>query len=156
MGSGMSRRLRAFLARNERRILIVGLDNAGKTSARPPPMCRRPVAVSVETLVLLRDLLDAPTALAACCEFDLCHTYIWHAVFGIFGCGRPCRGPRLRDCRRRRAIFAPPPPPLAAVLYRMQVGRAVKTVPTVGFIVETIKLGKLTMNVWVGARRLRV
>ena len=25
---------------------------------------------------LLRDLLDAPTALAACCEFDLCHKYI--------------------------------------------------------------------------------
>ena len=24
----------------------------------------------------LRDLLDAPTALAACCGFDLCHKYI--------------------------------------------------------------------------------
>jgi hypothetical protein len=23
-----------------------------------------------------RDLLDAPTALAACCGFDLCHNYI--------------------------------------------------------------------------------
>ncbi len=33
MGSALSRKLRAFLARNERRILIVGLDNAGKTSA---------------------------------------------------------------------------------------------------------------------------
>ena len=32
---------------------------------------------------LLRDLLDAPTALAACCGFDLCHKYIWYLVFGI-------------------------------------------------------------------------
>ena len=27
---------------------------------------------------LLCDLLDAPTALAACCGFDLCHKYIWY------------------------------------------------------------------------------
>ena len=28
--------------------------------------------------------LDAPTALAACCEVDLCYKYIWYMVFGIF------------------------------------------------------------------------
>ena len=27
-------------------------------------------------------MLDAPTVLAACCAFDLCHKYIWYLVFG--------------------------------------------------------------------------
>ena len=26
----------------------------------------------------MRDLLDAPTVLAACCGFDLCHMYIFY------------------------------------------------------------------------------
>ena len=30
---------------------------------------------------LLCDLLNAPTALAACCGFDLCYKYIWYLVF---------------------------------------------------------------------------
>ena len=36
--------------------------------------------VSVKS-ALLCDLLDAPTALAACCGFDLCYKYIWYLVF---------------------------------------------------------------------------
>ena len=37
-----------------------------------------------DVVCLLRDLLDAPTALAACCGFDLCHKYILYLVFGIW------------------------------------------------------------------------
>ena len=33
---------------------------------------------------LLRNVLDAPTALAASCWFDLCHEYIWNLVY-IYG-----------------------------------------------------------------------
>ena len=34
---------------------------------------------------LLCYLFDAPTALAACCGFDLCHKYIWYLVFSRKG-----------------------------------------------------------------------
>jgi hypothetical protein len=36
----------------------------------------------------LRDLLDAPTALAACCGFDLCHTYILYLYLYLYLRGR--------------------------------------------------------------------
>ncbi len=32
----------------------------------------------------LRDLLDAPTALAACCGFDLCHKYILYLYLYLY------------------------------------------------------------------------
>ncbi len=32
----------------------------------------------------LRDLLDAPTALAACCGFDLCHKYILYMYLYLY------------------------------------------------------------------------
>jgi hypothetical protein len=32
----------------------------------------------------LRDLLDAPTAVAACCGFDLCHKYILYLYFVFY------------------------------------------------------------------------
>ena len=34
--------------------------------------------------VALRDLLDAPTALAACCGFDLCHKYILYLYLYLY------------------------------------------------------------------------
>jgi hypothetical protein len=34
----------------------------------------------------LRDLLDAPTALAACCGFDLCHKYILYLYLYLYFC----------------------------------------------------------------------
>lgn len=39
----------------------------------------------------------------------------------------------------------------AAVLYRLHVGKnfQVETLPTVGFNVETVRIGKLTLNMWV-------
>lgn len=39
----------------------------------------------------------------------------------------------------------------AAVLYRLHVGKdfQVETLPTVGFNVETVRVGKLTLNMWV-------
>ena len=48
----------------------------------------------------LRDLLDAPTALAACCGFDLCHKYILYLYLYLYF-GAACAeraGPPLR-CR---------------------------------------------------------
>ena len=66
MGSKVSRLVRGVLARNERRLLLVGLDNAGKTS----------------------------------------------------------------------------------VMFQLRIGKPVKTVPTVGFNVETIKHKKLTLHLW--------
>jgi hypothetical protein len=32
----------------------------------------------------LRDLLDAPTALTACCGFDLCHKYILYLYLYLY------------------------------------------------------------------------
>ena len=40
----------------------------------------------VASSALLCALLDAPTALAACCGFDLCYKNILYLVFGIFRC----------------------------------------------------------------------
>ncbi len=42
----------------------------------------------------MRDLLDAPTALAACCGFDLCHKYILYLYFVFVFRARCCR-PKL-------------------------------------------------------------
>ena len=36
---------------------------------------------------LLCDLLDAPTALAACCGFDLCHKHILYLYLYLYFCG---------------------------------------------------------------------
>lgn len=66
MGSKLSRMVRGVLSRNERRLLLVGLDNAGKTT----------------------------------------------------------------------------------VMYRLQLGKPVATVPTIHFNVETIKFNKLTLHLW--------
>ena len=38
----------------------------------------------VPSSALLRDLLDAPTALAACCGFDLCHKYILYLYLYLY------------------------------------------------------------------------
>jgi hypothetical protein len=42
----------------------------------------------------LRDLLDAPTALAACCGFDLCHKYILYLYLYLY----------LEKCCEHRAV----------------------------------------------------
>jgi hypothetical protein len=52
----------------------------------------------------LRDLLDAPTALAACCGFDLCHKYILY-LYLYFGARYP-RGARAPLPRATRALRA--------------------------------------------------
>jgi hypothetical protein len=47
-------------------------------------ICRELRHVPLDRLLVsvpLRDLLDAPTALAACCGFDLCHKYILYLYF---------------------------------------------------------------------------
>ena len=38
----------------------------------------------------------APTALAACCGFDLCHTYIWYLYLYLASCARRCCGHAMR------------------------------------------------------------
>ena len=40
----------------------------------------------VPCCAICNHLLDAPTALAACCGFDLCYKYIWYFVWGICAC----------------------------------------------------------------------
>jgi hypothetical protein len=48
----------------------------------------------------LRDLLDAPTALAACCGFDLCHKDILYLYLYF------CRAVVVRACRARGVLWA--------------------------------------------------
>lgn len=116
MGSKVSRLVRGVLARNERRLLLVGLDNAGKTCA--------------------------------------CSMCVWDAL--AWGGGRVM-------CRLLPFAWRPQSPPVfaprsrltttrscsAAVMFQLRIGKPVKTVPTVGFNVETIKHKKLTLHLWV-------
>ena len=63
-----------------------------RKSPRPP--CQRPQrrpsraslgpAPVPASSAPLRDLLDAPTALAACCGFDLCHKYILYLYLYLY------------------------------------------------------------------------
>ena len=48
----------------------------------------------------LRDLLDAPTALAACCGFDLCHKYILYLYLYLYF---------LALCESTRSVSRAPP-----------------------------------------------
>ena len=55
-----------------------GVCGGGGLLGGPVPLgdCLRPVFRA--SSALLCDLLDAPTALAACCGIDLCYKYIWY------------------------------------------------------------------------------
>ena len=39
---------------------------------------------TLKAIDISRDLLDAPTALAACCGFDLCHKYILYLYLYLY------------------------------------------------------------------------
>ena len=70
------------------------------------------LASCVAAAAELRDLLDAPTALAACCGFDLCHNCILY-LYLYFSTGSrsqrehaarlPC-GECITECARRRCF----------------------------------------------------
>jgi hypothetical protein len=64
-------------------------------------------------LAPFRDLLDAPTALAACCGFDLCHKYILYLYLYLYLCMRSLELPP--DVPRG----APVPPAGASVAERV-------------------------------------
>ena len=87
----------------QRPVVRVDAAPAAKTSPASPPARPRPPPSR------------RPTALAACCGFDLCHKYIWYLVFGIStSAPTAAHVATAVDAARTLAAKAPKPPAAAS------------------------------------------
>ena len=113
------------------------------------------VALHFRAATYVHDLLDAPTALAACCGFDLCHKYILYFVFCIFyiSCFCAFKHTCQNVCpstRPLRSVCSRPSTRTAHGLHHVRWTRACVSVPMPGRI-GLDGLTELPFLCWLGA-----